>query len=121
MDRAGRHRRRPAPPEEAAVFQLTVLYNHPEDPAEFDRYYDGVHAPLASKLPGLQRYTMARPGPGMDGSAPAYHLVAVLDWEDEAAFGAAVQSEQGQAVLADVPNFAGAGYTMLAGTATPVV
>ena len=25
------------------MFQVTVLYNHPEDPAKFDEYYDGVH------------------------------------------------------------------------------
>src|SRR3954469_8671629 len=82
---------------EVPVYQLTVLYHHPEDPAAFDKHYDEVHAPLANKLPGLLRYTIPRPVPGPDGSKPAYHLVAVLDFEDEAAFGAGMGSEAGQA------------------------
>jgi uncharacterized protein (TIGR02118 family) len=100
------------------VFQLTVLYNHPEDPAAFDKHYTEVHAPLAAKMPGLRRYTYAKPGPGPDGSQPAYYLVAVLDFDDEAGLGAAMGSEEGQAASADLPNFAGAGATLLVGPAT---
>jgi uncharacterized protein (TIGR02118 family) len=100
------------------VYQLTVLYHHPEDPAAFDKHYDEVHAPLANKLPGLLRYTISRPVPGPDGSKPAYHLVAVLDFEDEAAFGAGMGSEAGQAAAADMGNFAQAGATLLTGPAT---
>ena len=33
------------------MFQVTVLYNHPEDPARFDEHYDGVHAPLPPRSP----------------------------------------------------------------------
>lgn len=97
------------------MFQLTVLYNHPEDPAAFDKHYDNVHAPLGSKLPGLQRFTVSRPGPDADGNKPQYHLVAVLEFADEAAFGAAMSGPEGQAAVADLENFAGAGMTMLAG------
>jgi uncharacterized protein (TIGR02118 family) len=102
------------------VFQLTVLYNHPEDPAAFDKHYDEVHAPLAATVPGLQRYTVSRPGPDADGNQPPYHLVAVLEFESEAAFGAGMSGPEGQAAVADLPNFAGAGTTMLTGEATTV-
>ncbi len=97
------------------MFQLTALYNHPDDPAAFDRHYDGTHAPLAKKLPGLQRFTVQRPGPDQDGNKPAYHLVAVLEFADEAAFGSALGSPEGEAAVADLANFAGAGMTMLTG------
>ena len=30
--------------------RLTVLYGHPDNPAEFDRYYQDVHIPLAKKI-----------------------------------------------------------------------
>ena len=50
------------------MFQLTALYNQPEDPAAFDRHYDNVHAALAMKLPGLQRFAINRPGPDPDGN-----------------------------------------------------
>ena len=64
------------------MFQLTALYNHPEDAAAFDRHYDTVHAPLAKKIPGVQRFTVSRPAPGPDGAQPPYHLVAVLEFPD---------------------------------------
>jgi uncharacterized protein (TIGR02118 family) len=99
------------------VFQLTALYNPPEDPEAFDKHYDTVHAPLAKKLPGLQRYTISHPGPDPEGNPPTYYLVAVLDFADEAAFGAALGGEVGQAAVADLANFAGAGVTMLTGGA----
>lgn len=102
------------------MYQLTALYNHPEDAAAFDRHYDEVHAPLANKIPGLQRYTISRPGPDADGNPPQYHLVAVLDFESQEAFGAGLEGPEGQAALADLPNFAGAGVTILTGEARTV-
>jgi uncharacterized protein (TIGR02118 family) len=102
-------------------FQMTVLYNPPADPEAFDRYYDGTHAPLAAKIPGLRSYTVSRPKPDQDGNPPGYHLVAVLVFDDEEAMGAGVGSAEGQATMADLPNFAGAGATMLGGPATSVV
>jgi len=103
------------------MIQLTVLYNHPEDPSAFDRHYDEVHAPLAMKMPGLRRFTVARPGPDADGNTPAYHLVAVLEFDDEAAMGSAMSSPEGQAAVADLANFAGAGVTMLTGKGQTLV
>jgi uncharacterized protein (TIGR02118 family) len=103
------------------VFQVTVLYNHPEDPARFDQHYDEVHAPLAATIPGLQRYTVTRPGAGPDGTKAPYHLVAVLEYESEEAYGAGMSTPEGKATRADLANFAMAGVTLLAGPAGSVV
>ena len=103
------------------MFQVTVLYNHPEDPARFDEHYDGVHAPLAATIPGLQRYTVTRPGPGPDGTLPPYYLVAVMEYESAAAYGASMAGPEGRATRADLANFATAGVTLLAGPAGSVV
>jgi len=97
------------------VFQLTALYNQPVDADAFDKHYDNVHAPLAKKLPGLQRFTVARPGPDAEGNKPQYHLIAVLEFADEAAFGAGMGSPLGAEAVADLENFAGAGVTLLSG------
>jgi uncharacterized protein (TIGR02118 family) len=102
------------------AFQVTVLYHRPDDPAAFDRYYDEVHIPLASRLPGLRSYTVSRPGPDENG-APAYHLVATLVFESQEELAGALSSEEGRATMADLDNFATAGVTMLAGTAQAVV
>lgn len=101
------------------AFQLTVLYNHPEDPEAFDAHYDNVHIPLAAKLPGLRSYTVSRPV-ALGGERPPYHLIAVLTFDDEAAFNAAMASEAGQQGVADLANFAQAGVTTLAGPADTV-
>ncbi|MDN5750519.1 MAG: EthD family reductase, partial [Pseudonocardia sp.] len=91
------------------MYQLTALYNHPEDAAAFDKHYDEVHAPLAKKIPGLDHFSVSRPVAGPDGATPPYHLVAVLQFADEAAFGAGMGGAEGQAAVDDLPNFAGAG------------
>ncbi len=95
--------------------QLTALYNQPEDAEAFDKHYDTVHAPIAKRLPGLQRFTITHPGPDQDGNPPLYHLIAVLEFPDEATFGAAMGGEVGQEAVADLANFAGAGVTLLTG------
>lgn len=100
------------------MFQLVALYNHPEDPAAFDKHYDEVHVPLAKKIPGLQRYTYVRPGPDPQGNQPAYYLVATLDFESGEALAAGLASPDGEAAAGDLANFATAGVTLLTGTAT---
>jgi uncharacterized protein (TIGR02118 family) len=107
--------------EDDMTFQLTALYHHPEDVGAFDRYYDGTHVPLATKMPGLRSYSVSRPGPDADGGRPPYHLIAVLTWDSVEAFQAAVGSQEGQAALADLPNFAGAGVDMCTGPSDAVV
>jgi uncharacterized protein (TIGR02118 family) len=102
-------------------YQLTVLYHHPDDAQAFDRHYDGTHVPLAARIPGLRSYTVSRPVADPDGNRPAYHLVAVLTFDDEAAFGAGMGGPEGRAALADLPNFAGAGTSILTGPMTTVV
>ena len=101
-------------------YQLTVIYHHPEDPAAFDEHYTSTHAPLASKIPGLRSYTSQKPGQGPEGD-PAEYLVAMLVFDDEAAFGAGMGSAEGRAAGGDVATFATGGVTMLAGEVTTYV
>jgi uncharacterized protein (TIGR02118 family) len=89
------------------MVRFLVLYNTPEDPAEFDRYYREVHIPLAQKLPGLRRYTISRDAAPIRGQF--YYMVAELDFDDRAALRAAFESAEGQAAAQDVPKFATGG------------
>ncbi|MBB6553868.1 EthD family reductase [Nonomuraea rubra] len=102
------------------AFQLIVLYNQPDSAAAFDKHYDETHAPLAARMPGLRSYTTMRPA-AAGGEQPPYHLVAVLTFDDQQAFEAAAASEEGQAAVADLANFAGKGATLLTGPAGAVV
>jgi uncharacterized protein (TIGR02118 family) len=95
------------------MHKLLVLYNEPKDPAHFRKYYLETHLPLASKLPGVKaaHYTFdAKPlGPG---KAP-YFCIFEAEFESEAALMGALGSKEGQAVAADVPNYASGGVTMM--------
>ncbi|GAA4970957.1 uncharacterized protein (TIGR02118 family) [Nonomuraea thailandensis] len=102
------------------AYQLIVLYNQPDNAAAFDKHYDETHAPLASRMPGVRSYTTMRPA-ATGGEQPPYHLVAVLTFDDQQAFEAAATSEEGQAAVADLANFAGKGATLLTGPAGTVV
>ncbi|MBA3525155.1 MAG: EthD family reductase [Geodermatophilaceae bacterium] len=97
------------------AFALTALYNHPDDVAAFDAYYDGSHAPLAAMLPGMTAYSVSRPGPDAEGNPPPYHLIAVLTFPDAETFGSALGGEVGQKAVADLANFAQAGVVLMSG------
>ena len=90
---------------------LTVCYGHPSDPAAFDAYYAATHKPLADKIPGMTSYTF-RHCYSLDASPPPYYLLAELAWESEEALNAALNSPEGRAAAADVPNFADGGVVM---------
>jgi uncharacterized protein (TIGR02118 family) len=90
--------------------RLLVQYGRPTDPTAFDQHYRDVHVPLVRKIPGLTGVTIAHPRALDDQQAP--YLVAELDFESEEAFGAGLQSAEGQATAGDVPTFATGGVSM---------
>lgn len=94
------------------MHKVVVLYPHPEDPAAFEEYYRNTHLPLAKKLPGMIdcRFSLTV------GAGPAespYFAVFEADFPDGATLGAAMASPEGQAVQADVPNYATGGALVL--------
>ena len=94
------------------MYRLTVLYNQPTDPAAFDDYYTNTHIPLAAKLPGLRKAAVSK-GDTLDGSTPDVYQVAELFFDSKADLVAALTSPEGQAVSADVANFATTGASMV--------
>ena len=74
-------------------------------PEAFARYTQEQHLPLVTQLPGLHRLVVNRVLPDPNGPPPAYDAIAEDWFDDLAAMGAAFASPEGQAVLADAPNF----------------
>lgn len=97
------------------MFRMTILYGHPTDPAEFDRYYNDVHTPLVLKVQGLKTLSVTKFAPGPHGEKPPYYLMATLDADSPEAFNAAMSSPEGRAAGGDVRNFATGGVTMVGG------
>ena len=57
------------------------------------------------------------PAPGPDGSKPSYHFIATLDWDAAEECQAALSGPEGEAAIADLPNFASAGVDIMTGPA----
>jgi uncharacterized protein (TIGR02118 family) len=87
------------------MVRFLVVYDKPEDPEAFDRHYREVHIPLASKLPGLRRYTISRDPAPVRGGEP-YYLISELDWDDMPALERAFRSPEGRATAGDVAALA---------------
>ena len=72
--------------------------------AEFADYWINRHTPLTAAAPGLRAYR-CYPMTGHDGPYPGFDAVAVVSFDDEAAWRAAEQSPEFQAALADARAF----------------
>ncbi|REG86352.1 EthD family reductase [Algoriphagus antarcticus] len=99
------------------MIKLTVLYNHPEDPAAFESYYAATHMSLVSTINGVLKAEVTKFLPEADGSKPAYYRMAELYFESPEALQQSMDSPEGQATAADLPNFATGGFKILAGMA----
>ncbi len=75
--------------------KLVALWSAPADPGGFESDYVATHLPLVGALPGLKGAIASK---ALDGP---YHRMAELIFEDTDALGAAVGSDQGQALRAD--------------------
>jgi len=94
------------------MHRLLVLYPPPIDPDRFRRYYEETHLELVARIPGLLGYRYGFDVAAREGDSP-YFCVFEADFEDAAARRAGLDTPQGQAVLADVPNYATGGVVSL--------
>ena len=85
---------------------MVGLYGPPEDPDAFERFYADMHTALATAIAGLQRFEAAQGIATPDGSAAPYQRVAELTFEDMDALQAGRGSDEGQAAVSDIANFA---------------
>jgi uncharacterized protein (TIGR02118 family) len=94
------------------MHRLLVLYPPPTDPDRFRSHYEDAHLPLVAKLPGLRGYRYSF-DVAAAGGEPPYFCVFEADFDDAAAYNAAMASPDGQAVRADVPQYATGGAVVI--------
>lgn len=97
------------------MIKLTVLYGPPTNAEEFENYYTNAHLPIAAKMKGVDRLELTRFVAGPDGILPAYYRMAELYFPTEEQMQATMSSPEGEATVADLPNFATGGVTVLMG------
>jgi uncharacterized protein (TIGR02118 family) len=95
------------------MIRLLVLYGQPKDPAAFDQYYAEKHIPIARRMKGLKKWTIGKVQGAPGGEPPPYYYVADLYMESRADFDQLLASPEGQAAVADVPNYATGGATFV--------
>jgi uncharacterized protein (TIGR02118 family) len=85
--------------------KFMVLYGHPPNPAEFEKYYLGVHMPLVAAMKGGHRFEAAKCLPQADGSPPAFYRTFEMWFESPEQMAAVFATPEGVKVRADLPNF----------------
>lgn len=96
------------------MVKLIALYKHPEDKEAFDRHYEEVHAPLAAKMPGLEKLEVTRITGAPQGKSE-YYLMAEMYFKDQDTLNNAMRSEEGMAAAKDLMGFAGKIVSMMIG------
>ena len=92
------------PPSPGGI-KVTVLYGHPPNPAEFEKYYLGVHMPLVAAIKGSRKMEAAKCLPQADGSPPAFYRVFEMWFDSPEHMASVFATPEGVKVRADVPNF----------------
>lgn len=95
------------------MYRLTVLYGHPTDPDEFDRYYEETHLPLAKTMKGLKGWTLGKCEAISAGEESPYYMIVGLFAESREALETMLETPEGKATVADLANFATGGATFM--------
>lgn len=89
--------------------KITVIFDNPLDPQQFEDGYAAGHVDLAAALPGLERLEASKVWPKEDGSAtPAYRLLD-LYFADYDSASAAVTTPEAAAWFGDLQKLATGG------------
>lgn len=101
------------PPRKSQSIGLAVLCKTLAEPAARGANHHATHLPLARTNPGPTGYDISQgPGAGIGGPS-GLQLVATLHFGCMADIGAAMAWAQGQAMAADVGNFASGGVEVM--------
>ena len=95
----------PAAAQTTGGIKFTVLYGHPPDPAEFEKYYLGVHMPLVHAMKGARRMEASKCLPQADGSPPAFYRIFEAWFDSPEHMAAVFATAEGMKVRADAANF----------------
>jgi len=95
------------------MVKVTVLYGPPSNPAAFEDYYANSHLPIAAKTPNVRRFEAGRVIGTPDAGEPPYYRMAELWFDSQEDLESSMSSQEGQATVADIRNFATGGATVL--------
>ena len=98
------------------MYKLTVLYEHPDKPEHFEKYYKEKHIPLAQQMVGVSDIELTKFDSTSGGEKPSYYRMAEIYFVSREAMAETMASPKGQEVIDDLLNFATGGVKVLLGT-----
>ncbi len=98
------------------MIKATLLYKHPTDPEAFEKYYQETHLPIAANMKDVEKLELTKFLSTQDAGKPEYYRMAELYFTDPMKMQSSMASPEGQAAVADLPNFATGGVTILVGS-----
>ncbi len=104
-----------AAPARAAAggIKITVLYNQPKNPEEFEKYYANTHLPIAATIKGVDRIELSKVTAPAGGPAPAFYRIAELYFKSAEHMQSVMATPEAKKTTDDIPNFATGGFTVL--------
>ena len=97
------------------MYKVTVLYNYPKNPDEFEKYYHDVHLPIARQMPHLSKLELTKFEVGPGDTQPAYHRMAEIFYSSKEVMEESMGTPESQAAIDDLQNFATGGVTIMLG------
>jgi uncharacterized protein (TIGR02118 family) len=85
--------------------KIVALYKKPQNPQEFDKRYFEEHVPLVNKMPGVQRWEIAKYAGAVNGEQP-YYMIVELYYENLDALKASLESKEGKVAGDHIMSFA---------------
>ena len=76
----------------------------------FSAYWIDLHTPLTAQVPGVRSYRCYPAAGAQEGTLP-FDGVAILTFDDEAAYRSAIAGPEFAAAIGDAPNFQDTGVT----------
>jgi uncharacterized protein (TIGR02118 family) len=98
------------------MMKVTVLYGHPKNPDEFEKYYYGTHLPLTGKIKGVDRFELTKFVADPNGGKPAFYRMAELYVANQSQLAESLSSDEAQAAISDLEKFATGGVKILIGS-----
>jgi len=95
------------------MVKLAVLYGHPTNPAEFEKYYADTHLPIAAQMKGVRRAEFAKVTGAPGGAASPFYRMAELYFDNAEHMQSVMATPEAQKTVADLANFATGGVTVM--------
>lgn len=89
--------------------RIVSLHKRPADEARYLNYYNDIHTPLVTRVPGVQKIRVGMVNGLRAGGEAPYWLVSEVHFADQEALDRALGSDEMRLAIEDVPNFAAEG------------